>query len=107
MAHIIPPGPGYDPDFIADMVTIYDSLAVLLTAIDTTLAAASVPPIIPGPSTAAISAWVAASNVIMLKYRVAALEEIMPPEAVTYVKTELLYDPDKLFVIDSTPLTAG
>ena len=105
MVHPIPPGPTYNPDFVADMVTIYDSLAIVLTAMSTNSGLTAVA----GGSIPAITAWLAASNLIMLKYRVAALEEVMPPAAVAFVKTEFpaRFDPDKLFFIDSTPLTSG
>mgnify|MGYP003152892960 CR=1 FL=1 len=91
MAHSIPPAVDYPEDFIADMVAIYDSLAVVLTAMS-----------VNSGTTASIAAWVAASNLVMAKYRVAALEECLceglpcPP-----------YDKNKLFFIDATPLTTG
>ena len=96
MTHSAPPGPNYTPDFISDIIEVYDSLAVVLTAMDLNsgINAAS------GANSLAIAGWVAASNALLLQYRVAALEEVL-----TIGSTPPVFDKDKLFLIDSTPLT--
>jgi hypothetical protein len=53
-----------------------------------------------GANSLAIAGWVAASNALLLQYRVAALEEVL-----TIGSTPPVFDKDKLFLIDSTPLT--
>lgn len=105
MVHPIPPGPNYDPDFIQDMVSIYDALTAILLLMDLNSGSAATA----SANSGAITAWLTASNLVMLKYRVAALEEVMPPAAVAAVKLEIpaRFDPDRLFLIDSTPLTSG
>jgi len=96
MTHSAPPGPNYNPDFIADIIAVYDSLAVVLTAMDLNSGLDSTA----GTNSTAIAEWVAASNTRLLQYRVAALEEVL-----TIGSTPPVFDKDKLFLIDSTPLT--